>query len=58
MRLGLAAANLVERIRGQSFRVYLHPPAAILAVAQAHGLAPVVRHRGALWEFAGLERTA
>jgi hypothetical protein len=58
MRLGLTAANLVERIRGQSFRAYLHPPAAILAVAQAQGLAPVARHRGALWEFAGLERTA
>jgi len=57
MRLGLAAANLIERLRRRSFRVYLHPPAAMIAVARSHGLEPTVRHRGRLWEFCGLERT-
>ena len=57
MRLGLAAANLIERLRRRSFRVYLHPPAAMIAVARSHGLEPTARHRGRLWEFCGFERT-
>jgi 2-polyprenyl-3-methyl-5-hydroxy-6-metoxy-1,4-benzoquinol methylase len=57
MRLGITAANLWQRIRRRTFRAYLHPPAAILAAARAHGLEPAARHRGTLWEFAGLTRT-
>ncbi len=57
MRLGIAAANLLERLRRRTFRVYLHAPAAILAVARCHGLEPVTRHRGLLWEYVGLART-
>ena len=57
-RAGLAALNLIQRMRRQSFRVYLHPPAAIIAVAQAHGLEPATSHRGAFWELAGLTRSA
>ena len=57
MGLGLAAANLIERLRRRSFRVYLHPPAAMIAVARSHGLEPTSTHRGRLWEFCGLERT-
>ena len=56
MRLGLAVINLLQRVRRRSFRVYLHPPAAVLAVAHAHGLEPASRHRGLVWEFAGLTR--
>jgi 2-polyprenyl-3-methyl-5-hydroxy-6-metoxy-1,4-benzoquinol methylase len=56
MRLGLAVINLLQRMRRRSFRVYLHPPAAVLAVANAHGLEPASRHRGLVWEFAGLTR--
>jgi magnesium-protoporphyrin O-methyltransferase len=55
-RLGLAVLNLVQRVRRKTFRVYLHPPAAILAVANAHGLETASRERGSLWEVAGLER--
>lgn len=57
MRLGIASANLIERLRRRTFRVYVHPPAAMIAVAQSHGLEPTARHRGRLWEFCGLERT-
>jgi len=57
MRLGLTAANLIERLRRKSFRVYVHPPAAMIAVARSHGLEPTARHQGRLWEFCGLERT-
>lgn len=57
-RVGLAALNLIQRMRRRSFRVYLHPPAAIIAVAQAHGLEPASSHRGTFWEFAALTRGA
>jgi magnesium-protoporphyrin O-methyltransferase len=57
-RAGLAALNLSQRLRRRSFRAYLHPPAAIIAVAQSHGLEPASRHRGLFWEFAGLTRSA
>jgi magnesium-protoporphyrin O-methyltransferase len=56
MRLGFAALNLFQRMRRRSFRVYLHPPAAVLAVARAHGLETAGHHRGMVWEFAGLTR--
>lgn len=54
-RFGFAAANLVERLRRKSFRGYVHPPAAMIAVARAHGFEPTTNHRGPLWEFCGLE---
>jgi tRNA1(Val) A37 N6-methylase TrmN6 len=58
IRLAFAAANLLERFRGRAFRAYVHPPARLLAVARTQGLEPITRHRGLLWEFCGLERTA
>jgi len=58
MRVGIAAANVWERLHGRSFRVYLHSPSAILEVASARGLALTGHHRGLVWEFAGLERVA
>ncbi len=57
MRLGITAANVIERLRRRTFRVYGHPPAAMIAVARSHGLEPTSTHRGRLWEFCGLERT-
>ena len=56
MRFGISVANLLERLRRRTFRAYVHPPAAIIAIAQSHGLEPTTRHRGPLWEFCGLER--
>jgi hypothetical protein len=55
-RLGIAAANLIQRLRRSTFRVYVHSPAAMIGVARSHGLEPIARHRGRLWEFCGLER--
>jgi hypothetical protein len=56
-RLGFTAANLLERLRRRTFRAYVHPPAAIIAIARAQGLEPTSSHRGPLWELCGLERT-
>jgi 2-polyprenyl-3-methyl-5-hydroxy-6-metoxy-1,4-benzoquinol methylase len=55
-RLGFTAANLLERLRRKTFRAYVHPPAAIISVAQTHGLEPTTFNRGALWEFCSLQR--
>lgn len=55
-RWGVRAANLVERLRRQSFRAFVHPPDAILAAARAEGLVLAHRDRGAVWEVAALRR--
>ena len=55
-RWGVSAANLLERVRRQSFRAFVHPPTAILAAAVAQGLELVHRERGAIWESAALRR--
>lgn len=55
-RWGVAAANALERLRRQSFRAFVHPPAAIVAAAVAEGLVLVHRERGAVWESAALRR--
>ena len=57
LKLGIGTANLIERARRKTFRVYVHSPEAMIAVARSHGLEPTARHRGRLWEFCGLERT-
>jgi 16S rRNA G966 N2-methylase RsmD len=55
-KVGIGVVNLIERVRRKTFRVYVHSPAAMIAVARLHGLEPTARHRGRLWEFCGFER--
>jgi hypothetical protein len=55
-RLGIKLANAVERLRRQAFRAYVHPPEAVLAVAEAEGLRRAAEHRGFVWQFAAFER--
>jgi len=56
IRLGLATINRLQGLRRHAFRVYLHPPAAILEVASSHGLQVANRERSRLWELVGFER--
>ncbi len=58
VRLGFRATNLALRLWRSSFRVFVHPPAEIMRVAAAQGLAEVSRHRDPLWETVILERPA
>ena len=51
-----ATENLGRTVRGQSFRVFVHPPAAMVAVLERHGLRPVIHHRSLAWELHGLAR--
>jgi hypothetical protein len=55
-RAVVRAANLVQRLARRDFRAYVHPPRAMLAVAEAHGLRVVHEHRGAVWQVAALAR--
>jgi hypothetical protein len=46
------------RLLRRSFRVFLHPRAAIVAAAEAEGLRLVAGERGFAWEFVALRRPA
>jgi 2-polyprenyl-3-methyl-5-hydroxy-6-metoxy-1,4-benzoquinol methylase len=50
--------NLVMRLTRSSFRGFAHPPAAMLAVLEGHGLRPTYQRRSRTWQVAGLERGA
>ena len=52
----LGTQNLGFRLAGREFRTFTHPPPAMLAVLERHGLRPVFTHRGIPWQVAGLER--
>ena len=48
--------NTLRRLKGESFRAFVHPPAAMLKVLSAAGLRPTYRWRGLGWRVVGLER--
>ncbi|HZQ89754.1 MAG TPA: hypothetical protein VFA42_07080 [Gaiellaceae bacterium] len=52
-RTVFALLNVLQRLRGSTFRGYVHPIDRIVATAQAHGLAlDVQRRHGTMWESA------
>jgi len=55
-RFVVAAENLGLRLARREFRVFLHPPAAMLAVLAEQGLKPAFAHAGMAWEAHGLTR--
>jgi 2-polyprenyl-3-methyl-5-hydroxy-6-metoxy-1,4-benzoquinol methylase len=52
----IAAQNLGFRLMRREFRTFAHPPPAMLAVLERHGLQRTFTHRGIPWQVAGLER--
>jgi magnesium-protoporphyrin O-methyltransferase len=53
VRAAFGAGNAFMRLRGSTFRAYVHPVRRIEAAAEAHGLTPDTRVRhGFLWESA------
>jgi hypothetical protein len=56
MRAIIAAQNLAFRLTRREFRTFAHPPAAMLAVLERHGLRPTFTHHGIPWQIAGLQR--
>jgi 2-polyprenyl-3-methyl-5-hydroxy-6-metoxy-1,4-benzoquinol methylase len=55
-RAVVATQNLLLRLGGREFRVFVHPPAAMLAVLTEHGLRPVAAPRGRLWRITAATR--
>jgi 2-polyprenyl-3-methyl-5-hydroxy-6-metoxy-1,4-benzoquinol methylase len=55
-RLVIGAENLGFRLTRREFRVFAHPPAAMLAVLREHGLEAVFAEQGFAWEARGLRR--
>ena len=58
MRVGVAAFNLVQRLKRSPFRVYVHSPAAIDAVLRATGLTRRAARSTPGWEVVVYLRTA
>jgi Methyltransferase domain len=50
--------NAVFRLTRQEFRVFTHPPEAMLAVLREHGLTQRFAHDGAVWRVAGVLRVS
>jgi 2-polyprenyl-3-methyl-5-hydroxy-6-metoxy-1,4-benzoquinol methylase len=57
-RAVLTAQNAVLRLAGRSFRAFTHPPESMLEVLRRRGLNPAYRHRGSIWQVAGLVRAS
>jgi 16S rRNA G966 N2-methylase RsmD len=48
--------NLLRRIRGNDFRAFVHPPAAMVEVVRRQGMTPQYRHHGLAWDVVGFAR--
>lgn len=55
-RAVVGAQNLVFRLRGDEFRVFAHPPEAMLAVLAARGMRPATVDRTVAWHVSAAER--
>jgi magnesium-protoporphyrin O-methyltransferase len=58
VRLGMGAVNFAARLLRWEYRTWVHPPEAIVAAAERHGLTLAVESRGRIWQVAALERRA
>lgn len=52
----IGSQNLVFRLRGMEFRVFTHPPEAMLAVLAEHGLRRETTRRRPMWQVASASR--
>jgi len=46
----VAVLNLFTRLRGDAFRSFVHPTAAVESVVAANGLRRIVHHEGLIWQ--------
>lgn len=49
----IAAENAWWAVNGKGFRVFAHPPAAMTAVVEEHGMHPAMNNRGTAWHAQG-----
>jgi magnesium-protoporphyrin O-methyltransferase len=55
-RVVVTLQNLGFRLVRNEFRIFTHPPAAMLAVLERRGLRASFGHKALVWQVAGLER--
>jgi 2-polyprenyl-3-methyl-5-hydroxy-6-metoxy-1,4-benzoquinol methylase len=55
-RAVIGGENLGCRLSGTDFRVFAHPPAAMLAVLAEEGLRPIGRTSGRVWQVSAVAR--
>lgn len=55
-RAVVATQNLLLRLGGREFRVFAHPPAAMLAVLAEHGLRSTAARRAPVWQAVAVSR--
>jgi magnesium-protoporphyrin O-methyltransferase len=55
-RAMIGLENLMRRLRGNDFRAFVHPPAAMVDVVRAKGMTPTYRHHGLSWDVVGFAR--
>jgi magnesium-protoporphyrin O-methyltransferase len=56
IRAGMGAVNLAARALRWEYRTWVHPPQALVAAAERHGLRLASESRGRIWQVAALER--
>jgi magnesium-protoporphyrin O-methyltransferase len=56
IRAGMGAVNLAARALRWDYRTWVHPPRALVAAAERHGLELAAESRGRIWQVAALER--
>lgn len=56
VRWGLAVMNTLFRVRGSTFRAYVHSTRTVLSTAWGSGMRPAMHRRGFIWQFIALER--
>jgi 2-polyprenyl-3-methyl-5-hydroxy-6-metoxy-1,4-benzoquinol methylase len=57
-RAFLGTFNLAMRLTRSRFRSFAHPPGAMLAVLENHGLRRTFQRHSLIWQVAGLERVS
>ena len=55
-RAMVGIGNTMLTLMRRSYRSFVHPPEAMLAVVRDHGLEPVTLHRGPVWHVVGAVR--
>jgi magnesium-protoporphyrin O-methyltransferase len=57
-RLVIGAENLVLRLLRREFRIFAHPPTAMLRLLEERGFRATFAEHGLVWHVEGLERRA
>jgi magnesium-protoporphyrin O-methyltransferase len=55
-RIGFWSENLLRRVRGNTFRTHVHPPADLRTAAAGEGLRITYQHHTWDWDVVGLAR--